>query len=128
MSGEKRAGNKRNKGKTAVWVILGLMLMVIVGIVFAYIKLESLNKTSAEFVEKPEIVLETEAELPVIVETPADIDEDFLLLGWPANRNSRGNQQIPARRRVRKRPRQSDALRDVHHALLMVQHRQALDG
>ena len=79
MSGEKRAGNKRNKGKTAVWVILGLMLMVIVGIVFAYIKLESLNKTSAEFVEKPEIVLETEAELPVIVETPADIDEDFLL-------------------------------------------------
>jgi len=69
----------RKKKKTALWILLGLFLIIGIVIALVYIKLGSLNKTVAEFIEKPDIILETAADLPPIVGTPADIDEDYLV-------------------------------------------------
>jgi len=77
MESKDNAGRK--KKKTGLWIVLGLFLIIGIIIALVYIKLGSLNKTVAEFIEKPNIILETAADLPTIVGTPADIDEDYLV-------------------------------------------------
>lgn len=69
----------RKKKRTRLWILLGLLLIIGIIIALVYFKLGSLNKTVAEFIDKPEIILETAADLPPIVGTPADIDEDYLV-------------------------------------------------
>lgn len=69
----------RKKKRTRLWILLGLLLIIGIIIALVYFKLGSLNKTVAEFIDKPEIILETAADLPPIVGTPADIDVDYLV-------------------------------------------------
>jgi len=77
MENKDKAGRK--KKKTGLWILLGLFLIIGIIIALVYIRLGSLNKTVAEFIEKPDIILETASDLPTIVGTPADIDEDYLV-------------------------------------------------
>jgi len=70
--------NKKRIKFSIAGVLLGLVAIVLISVGLLYLKLHSLNKTMADFIAKPQIILAEPEELEPVVETPGDLDEDYV--------------------------------------------------
>lgn len=68
---------KSSKNRKIMFAVFGVLAVILIIFVMLYAKLASLNKSFADIIENPGIILADPEDLEIIEGTPGDIDEDF---------------------------------------------------